>query len=130
MGIIRALAESGIPVDMVGGTSIGAFMGALYAEERNSSQMRIRAKQWAEGMTSMVKTVLDLTYPVTSVFSGAGFNSGIYSVFKDRQIEDLWIPAFAITTDISASAMRVHTDGGCLRRVQALPGHSSSREGH
>lgn len=48
MGIIRALAESGIPVDMVGGTSIGAFMGALYAEERNYSQMRIRAKQWAE----------------------------------------------------------------------------------
>lgn len=43
----------------------------------------------AQGMTSMVKTVLDLTYPVTSVFSGAGFNSGIYSVFKDRQIEVL-----------------------------------------
>lgn len=48
MGVIRALAESGIPVDMVGGTSIGAFMGALYSEERNYSQMRIRATQWAE----------------------------------------------------------------------------------
>lgn len=48
MGILRALAEYGIPVDMVGGTSIGAFMGALYSEERNYSQMRIRAKQWAE----------------------------------------------------------------------------------
>ena len=48
MGILKALAECGIPVDMVGGTSIGAFMGALYSEERNYSQMRIRAKQWAE----------------------------------------------------------------------------------
>lgn len=48
VGIIRALAECGIPVDMVGGTSIGAFMGALYSEERSYSQMRIRAKQWAE----------------------------------------------------------------------------------
>lgn len=48
MGIIRALVECGIPVDMVGGTSIGAFMGALYSEERSCSQMRIRAKQWAE----------------------------------------------------------------------------------
>lgn len=38
-------------------------------------------------MTSMVKTVLDLTYPITSMFSGAGFNSSICSVFKDRQIE-------------------------------------------
>ena len=48
MGIIRALTEYGIPVDMVGGTSIGAFMGALYSEERSYSQIRIRAKQWAE----------------------------------------------------------------------------------
>ena len=48
MGIIRALTECGIPVDMVGGTSIGAFMGALYSEERSYSQIRIRAKQWAE----------------------------------------------------------------------------------
>lgn len=48
VGIIRALMEYGIPVDMVGGTSIGAFMGALYSEERNYSQIRIRAKQWAE----------------------------------------------------------------------------------
>ena len=48
MGIIRALTECGIPVDMVGGTSIGAFMGALYSEERSYSQIRIRAKQWAK----------------------------------------------------------------------------------
>lgn len=27
-------------------------------------------------------------------------------------MQDLWIPYFNITTDISASAMRVHTDGG------------------
>lgn len=40
----------------------------------------------------MVKTVLDLTYPITSMFSGAGFNSSICSVFKDRQIEVLHWP--------------------------------------
>ena len=48
MGILRALAECGVPVDIIGGTSIGAFMGALFAEERSYSQTRIRAKQWAE----------------------------------------------------------------------------------
>ena len=42
-----------------------------------------------QDMTSMVKTVLDLTYPITSMFSGAGFNSSICNVFKDRQIEVL-----------------------------------------
>ncbi|XP_043772121.1 patatin-like phospholipase domain-containing protein 7 isoform X2 [Cervus elaphus] len=119
VGIIRALTECGIPVDMVGGTSIGAFMSALYSEERSYSQIRIRAKQWAEDMMSMVKTMLDLTYPITSMFSGAGFNSSISSIFKDRQIEDLWIPYFTITTDISASAMRVHTDADVARSMGA-----------
>ncbi|KAM6170165.1 patatin-like phospholipase domain-containing protein 7 [Rhynchocyon petersi] len=137
VGIIRALAEYGIPVDMVGGTSIGALMGALYAEERNYGRMRIRAKQWAEDMTSMVKAVLDLTYPITSMFSGAGFNSGVYSVFKDRQIEDLWLPYFTITTDITASAMRVHTDGSLWRYVRAsmslsgyMPPLCDPKDGH
>ncbi|XP_033094257.1 patatin-like phospholipase domain-containing protein 7 isoform X5 [Trachypithecus francoisi] len=137
VGVLKALAECGIPVDMVGGTSIGAFMGALYSEERNYSQMRIRAKQWAEGMTSMMKAALDLTYPITSMFSGAGFNSSICSVFKDRQIEDLWIPYFAITTDITASAMRVHTDGSLWRYVRAsmslsgyMPPLCDPKDGH
>lgn len=46
VGVIRALTEAGIPIDMIGGTSIGAFMAALYAEERNYNQMRIKAQQW------------------------------------------------------------------------------------
>lgn len=94
-------------------------------------------------MTSVFKKILDLTYPITSMFSGAAFNSSINAVFKNKQIEvgwhasssqtviemcfiltsliyllilvdslqDLWIPYFNITTDITASTMRVHTDG-------------------
>ncbi|XP_072563890.1 patatin-like phospholipase domain-containing protein 7 isoform X1 [Paramormyrops kingsleyae] len=111
VGVLRALTEAGIPVDMVGGTSVGSLMGALYAEDRSSNRMRLRAREWAMEMTSVFKKVLDLTYPVTSMFSGAAFNSSISSVLKDKQIEDLWIPYFNITTDITASSMRVHTDG-------------------
>lgn len=47
VGILRALNEAGIPIDMVGGTSIGSFMGALYAEEKSYSRMRVRAREWA-----------------------------------------------------------------------------------
>ena len=32
IGAIAALEEAGIPIDVVGGTSMGAFVGALYAE--------------------------------------------------------------------------------------------------
>ncbi|XP_048367995.1 patatin-like phospholipase domain-containing protein 7 isoform X2 [Sphaerodactylus townsendi] len=137
VGVIRALNEAGIPVDMIGGTSIGAFMGALYAEERSYTQMSIKARQWAMNMNSVFKTVLDLTYPITSMFSGASFNNGISSIFKDKQIEDLWIPYFTITTDITASEMRVHTDGCLWRYVRAsmslsgyLPPLCDPKDGH
>ncbi|XP_037535877.1 patatin-like phospholipase domain-containing protein 7 [Nematolebias whitei] len=137
VGILRALNEAGIPIDMVCGTSIGSFMGALYAEEKSSSRMRVRAREWAMGMTSHFKRILDLTYPVTSMFSGASFNYSISSVFKDKQIEDLWLPYFNITTDITASSMRVHTDGSLWRYVRAsmslsgyLPPLCDPKDGH
>lgn len=63
-------------------------------------------------MTSYGRQIIDLTYPTTSMFTGRAFNNLIEEVFGDRQIEDLWIPYFAVTTDISASKMRVHTNGG------------------
>uniref|UniRef100_A0A671P0D5 lysophospholipase n=1 Tax=Sinocyclocheilus anshuiensis TaxID=1608454 RepID=A0A671P0D5_9TELE len=137
VGIIRALSEAGIPIDLVGGNSIGSMMGALYAEDRSYSRMKIRAREWAMEMTSVFKKVLDLTYPVTSMFSGASFNSSINAVFKDKQIEDLWIPYFNITTDITASTMRVHTDGSLWRYVRSsmslsgyLPPLCDPKDGH
>jgi predicted acylesterase/phospholipase RssA len=33
LGCIRALEEAGIPIDMVGGTSIGSYVAGVYAEE-------------------------------------------------------------------------------------------------
>uniref|UniRef100_A0AAR2IH01 lysophospholipase n=1 Tax=Pygocentrus nattereri TaxID=42514 RepID=A0AAR2IH01_PYGNA len=107
VGVIKAMEEAGIPIDLVGGTSIGSFIGALYAEERSAA------------MNSVFKTVLDLTYPITSMFSGSAFNTSISNVFEDKQIEDLWLPYFNVTTDITASAMRVHKDGSLWRYVRA-----------
>uniref|UniRef100_A0A8C6Q1S4 lysophospholipase n=1 Tax=Nothobranchius furzeri TaxID=105023 RepID=A0A8C6Q1S4_NOTFU len=137
VGILRALCESGIPVDLIGGTSIGSLMGALYAEDRSHTRMRIRAREWAMEMTSKFRKALDFTYPWASMFTGAAFNSSISNVFKSKQIEDLWITYFNITTDITASAMRVHTDGSLWRYVRAsmslsgyLPPLCDPKDGH
>merc|ERR550519_1093358 len=71
------------------------------------------------------------------MFTGAGFNSSIEGVFGDRQIEDLWIPYFAITTDISNSQQRVHRSGSLWRYVRAsmslsgyLPPLCDPKDGH
>ncbi|XP_054896870.1 patatin-like phospholipase domain-containing protein 6 isoform X5 [Poeciliopsis prolifica] len=119
VGVIKAMEEAGIPIDIVGGTSIGSFIGALYAEERSAVRTKQRAREWSKAMNSVFKTVLDLTYPITSMFSGSAFNTSIYNVFEDKQIEDLWLPYFNVTTDITASAMRVHQDGSLWRYVRA-----------
>uniref|UniRef100_A0AAR2LU82 lysophospholipase n=1 Tax=Pygocentrus nattereri TaxID=42514 RepID=A0AAR2LU82_PYGNA len=115
VGVIKAMEEAGIPIDLVGGTSIGSFIGALYAEERKGLPVQV----CTSAMNSVFKTVLDLTYPITSMFSGSAFNTSISNVFEDKQIEDLWLPYFNVTTDITASAMRVHKDGSLWRYVRA-----------
>ena len=62
-------------------------------------------------MTQWWRQILDLTYPMTSMFSGKDFNNTIHGTFGDVYIEDLWLPYFTITTDITASCMRKHTHG-------------------
>ncbi|XP_033114501.1 patatin-like phospholipase domain-containing protein 7 isoform X2 [Anneissia japonica] len=137
IGIIRGLQEYGIPIDMVGGVSIGAFNGALYCEDLSWQKMEARAKNWSYVMTSFWQKLADLTYPFTAMFSGRGFNRTIKDVFGEKQIEDLWIPYFTITTDISVSQMRIHTSGSLWRYVRAsmsvavyLPPLCDPRDGH
>lgn len=48
MGVIKAMEEAGIPIDIVGGTSIGSFIGALYAEERSAVRTKQRAREWSK----------------------------------------------------------------------------------
>ena len=61
---------------MIGGTSIGAFMGALYADETDVSKMRERAAVFSSSMAKLRNKILDLTYPFTAMFSGSKFNQG------------------------------------------------------
>jgi lysophospholipid hydrolase len=53
LGVIRALAEQGIPVDMIGGTSIGAFVGGLYAREADLVSTMGRAKRFSGRMSTL-----------------------------------------------------------------------------
>lgn len=48
VGMIKAIQEAGIPIDMVGGVSIGAFMGALWCRERNITTVTQKAREWSK----------------------------------------------------------------------------------
>ncbi|KAL9122115.1 MAG: hypothetical protein Q9187_001324 [Circinaria calcarea] len=119
VGVIRALEEAGIPIDIIGGTSIGAFIGALYARDADVVPMYGRAKKFAGRMGSMWRFALDLTYPSASYTTGHEFNRGIFKTFGDSQIEDFWLEFYCNTTNISKSRSEIHTSGYVWRYVRA-----------
>ncbi|XP_026288620.1 neuropathy target esterase sws isoform X3 [Frankliniella occidentalis] len=119
VGMIKSIQEAGIPIDMVGGVSIGALMGALWCKEKNLTTMTQKAREFSRLMTQWWRQLLDLTYPMTSIFSGKDFNQTIQKTLGDTYIEDLWLPYFTVTTDITSSVMRVHTHGESWRYVRS-----------
>ena len=72
---------------MVGGTSIGSFMGGVWAASRDLQTLRDKMILLSTDMSSYVPKLFDLTYPVTSMFSGHSFNRAIHQIFEDIQIE-------------------------------------------
>ncbi|KAK2735819.1 phosphatidylcholine and lysophosphatidylcholine phospholipase [Myotisia sp. PD_48] len=119
VGAIKALEEAGIPIDIVGGTSIGAFIGALYARDADVVPMYGRAKKFAGRMGSMWRFALDLTYPSASYTTGHEFNRGIFKAFGNSQIEDFWLEFYCNTTNISKSQLEYHSSGYVWRYVRA-----------
>ncbi|XP_063974181.1 neuropathy target esterase sws isoform X2 [Diachasmimorpha longicaudata] len=119
VGMLKAILEAGIPIDMIGGVSIGSFMGALWCMEKNITTTTQKAREWSKKMTQWWRQIMDLTYPMTSMFSGKDFNKTIHATFGDTYIEDLWLPFFIITTDITASCMRTHTHGLLWKYVRS-----------
>ena len=121
LGVIRALIEAGVQVDMVGGTSQGAYIGALYARSPDNFDLVMeRARQMAVQMSSTKEKLLDLTLPMTSMFSGYRFNAGISaSLGQNTRIQDLVLKFFCVSTDIQKSRMAVHTKGTLWKYVRA-----------
>ena len=65
-GVLRAMEEYGIPVDHIGGTSIGAFIGGLYAREGDLLSSSGRAKQFSARMGNIWRMLSDVTYPIVA----------------------------------------------------------------
>ena len=55
---------------MVGGTSIGALAGGLYCEDLDADRVTSRARVFSGKMATFFDKMLDLTYPMTSMFTG------------------------------------------------------------
>lgn len=119
VGVVTALEKHGIPVDIIGGTSIGSFVGGLYAKENNIVSIYGMSKKFSRRVGSIWRNIFDLTYPVTSYITGYEFNRGIWKVFGYHEIEDFWIKYFCNSTNITNSTMEIHERGYAWRFIRA-----------
>ena len=120
IGVLRALEEAGVSVDIVGGTSMGSIVAAGFALHGASGPLAGLAETFASP-----EKVFDRTLPLVSVMSGGKVLQVLKSVFGDRAIEDLWTPFFAISTNLTRARVDVDERGPLWRAVRksmSIPG--------
>lgn len=121
IGVIEALRDAGIPIDAIGGTSMGAVIAAQYAAGVDPAGLRrLNREHWAER-----NPLKDKTLPVVALLAGRRLDRMIETMFGDRCIEDLWMRCFCVSADLTRAEMRVHDRGPLGRAVRAsmsLPG--------
>lgn len=121
-GVYLALKEAGIPVDMIGGTSIGGHIGAQCAAEWDRETMlRVNRK----GLIEM-NPYKAYQLPFVSLLKGMKMKeSSVMAFGDDTQIEDLWINFFCISSNLSTHQMNIHRQGNlekAIRATTAIPG--------
>jgi NTE family protein/lysophospholipid hydrolase len=114
IGTLRALAEAAIPVDIVGGTSIGALIAAAHARGISVEQFFELARFFASR-----KKLLDRTLPITSLMAGRKVSALYQHVFGELLIEDLWTPLFVVSSGLSRAHSITHEQGSVWRAVRA-----------
>jgi predicted acylesterase/phospholipase RssA/CRP-like cAMP-binding protein len=120
IGVVRALEEAKIPVDYVGGSSIGAVIALSVAADLDSKEILKIVPPL------MRKAFFDPTLPVVSLMRGKNTLEAVRSaVGGPRNIEDFVRPLFAVSTSLTRGEAVVHRSGPVdilLRASGSVPG--------
>ena len=121
IGVIRAIQEAEIPIDAIGGVSMGAVIAAQYAMGMQPDDMvAFNRKWWVD-----FQPLRDYTLPLVSLIRGRKVVYMLQQMFGDLHIEDLWIPYFCVSTNLSRARLEVHRTGPLWMWVRAsisIPG--------
>jgi len=124
LGVIRALKEAGVTVDVVGGTSQGAFCGALFAKYPDDYDKVYDAfNDMSRDMSSTKERLRDLTLPIASIFAGRNFNKSIKRILGNERIQDLLLNFFCVSVDLQNQNLCIHTKGKLWKFVRASMGY-------
>ena len=118
LGVLRALREQGIPVDQVAGCSMGTVVAAAIALGHEGDRLMELAEEQFDHL-------LDYTLPIVSLVKGARITRNIEGTFGSWDIEDLWLPFYCVSTNLTKSRLEVHRRGStalAMRASVAIPG--------
>ena len=120
-GVFLALKKAGVPIDMIGGTSMGAVIGAQCALGWNLDEMVARN---TSGLIRK-KPFQQFTLPLLSLVSSRRLDRVLQEAIGDIGIEDLWLRFFCVSSNLSRNEPKIHERGPlwkALRASSALPG--------
>ncbi|MCF8178605.1 MAG: patatin-like phospholipase family protein [Sulfuritalea sp.] len=114
LGVIRALAESGVAIDAVGGTSFGAIAATGPARGFDIESMIDEIRH----VFMQERPLDDYTLPMVSLVHGERLDA-LLQKYLDIDIEDLWLPYFAVSSNLTKNRVEVHESGSLWRAVRA-----------
>ncbi|HKY91065.1 MAG TPA: cyclic nucleotide-binding and patatin-like phospholipase domain-containing protein, partial [Nevskiaceae bacterium] len=107
IGLIRALEELDVQIDVLGGSSMGAFVASLAACGYGAKDMLRIARE-----TFVDRNVLnDYLFPSVSLIRGRKFLRRLTELFGDRRIEELPTPYYCVSTNLTRGTATVHDAG-------------------
>lgn len=115
VGALRAMSEAGIPVDYIGGTSFGAAMAAAIAQALPAEEIMRRCNEIFVTSRAMNR----LNVPLYSVLDHRIFDAQLAKHFGDGLIEDLAMPFFAVSSNLSRNDIHVHRSGPLWKAVRS-----------
>jgi NTE family protein len=114
VGAIRALHERGVPIDFIGGVSMGAIIAAGLGMGWDDAEMEMRIRK-AFVATSPLD---DIAFPMIAMTHGEKVRERLAEHFGDRDI-------FCISANLTTGAYQLHRSGlvrEALRASISLPG--------
>ncbi len=114
VGVVRALMEAGIDVDFIGGTSMGALLGGVFATGRSYEEVLELVARY-----SSPRLLMDYTLPTTSLVKTGKVTEILQEMYGELRIEDLMMPFFCISTNLTRAKAVVHQRGLLWEAVRA-----------
>lgn len=116
IGVIKVLLLNNIPIDLIAGSSVGAFIGGLFASSGNIDELEKMMREVT--YKDIAKILVDPTWS-GGLIKGNKTLEFLRKLFGDRRIEDLEIPFSAVTTDTVTAKPVIFDKGDLASAVRA-----------